>query len=75
MRLTVVGSAGSTAGPESPASCYLVEADDAGRTWRVVLDLGAGAVGPLQRYCDPARVDAVAVSHGHPDHCADPAAA
>lgn len=74
MRLTVVGSAGSTAGPESPASCYLVEADDAGRTWRVVLDLGAGAVGPLQRYCDPARVDAVAVSHGHPDHCADLAA-
>ncbi|WP_062307525.1 MBL fold metallo-hydrolase [Demequina subtropica] len=75
MRLTIVGSAGSTAGPDAPASCYLVEADDAdGRTWRIVLDLGSGAIGPLQRYCDPARVDAVVVSHGHPDHCADLAA-
>ncbi|WP_296666575.1 MBL fold metallo-hydrolase [Demequina sp.] len=74
MRLTVVGCAGSTAGPDSPASCYLLEADDAGRTWRIVLDLGSGAVGPLQRYCDPATVDAVVVSHGHPDHCADLAA-
>ncbi|WP_062387142.1 MBL fold metallo-hydrolase [Demequina iriomotensis] len=75
MRLTVVGSAGSTAGPDSPASCYLLEADDAaGRTWRIVLDLGSGAIGPLQRHCDPTRVDAVLVSHGHPDHCADLAA-
>lgn len=71
MRLTVVGSAGSTAGPDSPASCYLVEAEHEGRTWRLVLDLGSGAVGPLQRYCDPTAVDAVVVSHGHPDHCAD----
>lgn len=71
MRLTIVGSAGSTAGPDSPASCYLLEADAAGRTWRLVLDLGSGAIGPLQRYCDVARVDAVLISHGHPDHCAD----
>ena len=71
MRLTIVGSAGSVAGPESPASCYLLEADAAGRTWRLVLDLGSGAIGPLQRYCDPSRVDAVLISHGHPDHCAD----
>ena len=72
MGLTVVGCAGSTAGPDSAASCYLVswtDADD--RTWRLVLDLGSGAIGPLQRYCDPARVDGVLVSHGHPDHCAD----
>lgn len=74
MRLTVIGSAGSTAGPESPASCYLLAADSGGRTWRLVLDLGSGAIGPLQRHCDPATVDAVVVSHGHPDHCADLAA-
>lgn len=71
MRLTIIGSAGSTPGPYSPASCYLLEADAAGRTWRLVLDLGSGAIGPLQRYCDPARVDGVLISHGHPDHCAD----
>ncbi|MFO7244531.1 MAG: MBL fold metallo-hydrolase [Actinomycetes bacterium] len=74
MRLTIIGSAGSAPGPDNPASCYLVEADADGRTWRLVLDLGAGAIGPLQRYCDPVRVDAVLISHGHIDHCGDLAA-
>lgn len=72
MRLTVVGCAGSFPGPDSAASCYLVQADDAaGRTWNVLLDLGSGALGPLQRVCDPAALDAVALSHLHPDHMAD----
>jgi ribonuclease BN (tRNA processing enzyme) len=73
MRLTVVGCSGSFPGPESAASCYLVEADDAatGRTWRVLLDLGSGALGPLQRYVSPYDVDAVLLSHLHPDHCLD----
>lgn len=71
MRLTVVGSAGSVPGPGNPASCYLVEADADGRTWRLVLDLGAGSIGPLQAVCDPVRVDAVLISHGHIDHCGD----
>jgi ribonuclease BN (tRNA processing enzyme) len=72
MRLTVVGCAGSFPSAESAASCYLLEADDdAGRTWRVLLDLGNGALGALQNHCDPADVDLVAVSHMHADHCAD----
>lgn len=72
MRLTVVGCAGSFPGPDSAASCYLVEADDAaGRTWRVLLDLGSGALGPLQLYTDPRDVDVVALSHLHADHVAD----
>ncbi|WP_062076665.1 MBL fold metallo-hydrolase [Demequina globuliformis] len=72
MRVTIVGCSGSVPGPASPASCYLVEADDAdGRTWRVALDMGAGALGALQRFCDPRELDAVAITHLHPDHCAD----
>ena len=74
MKLTVVGCSGSFAGPESAASCYLVEAadpDDADRTWRILLDLGSGSLGALQRYADPAIVDAVFFSHLHPDHCLD----
>ncbi|SDQ07454.1 MBL fold metallo-hydrolase [Quadrisphaera sp. DSM 44207] len=72
MRLTVVGCSGSVPGPGSPASCYLVEAeDDAGRTWRVVLDLGSGAYGPLQRHVEPTGLDAVLLSHLHADHCLD----
>ncbi|MGV8967278.1 MAG: MBL fold metallo-hydrolase [Cellulomonas sp.] len=72
MKLTVVGCAGSFPSARSAASSYLVEADDdAGRTWRVVLDLGNGAFGPLQRYCEPTGVDAFAISHLHADHAAD----
>ena len=67
MRLTVVGCSGSRPGPESPASCYLVDADG----FRVVLDLGSGAVGPLQRHISLGDLDAVLLSHLHPDHCMD----
>ncbi|HWS57881.1 MAG TPA: MBL fold metallo-hydrolase [Actinotalea sp.] len=72
MRLTVVGCAGSFPGPRSAASCYLVQAEDAeARTWNLLLDLGSGALGPLQHHVDPAELDAVALSHLHPDHMAD----
>jgi ribonuclease BN (tRNA processing enzyme) len=71
MRLTVVGCAGSFPSPDSPASCYLVEADDGAKTWRLLLDLGSGAFGSLQRLTDPLSIDAVFLSHLHPDHCLD----
>jgi ribonuclease BN (tRNA processing enzyme) len=71
MKLTVVGCSGSFAGPDSPASCYLVEESFEGRTYRLVLDLGSGAIGALQRYCDLRDVDAIALSHLHADHCFD----
>jgi ribonuclease BN (tRNA processing enzyme) len=68
----VVGSAGSFPSPDSAASCYLLEADDeTGRTWRVLLDIGSGALGPLQRYVAPQDLDAVLLSHLHADHCLD----
>ena len=71
MRLTVVGCSGSLAGPTSPASCYLVRAEHEGRTWQLVLDLGNGSLGALQRHVDLREIDAVAISHLHPDHCLD----
>lgn len=71
MRLTVVGCSGSFPGPESAASCYLVEAPHAATTYRLLLDLGSGALSALQRYCPLESVDAVALSHLHPDHCLD----
>ena len=71
MRLTVIGCSGSYPGPDSPASCYLLEGDHEGRTWRVLLDLGSGALGPLHDYADPLTVDAVVLSHLHPDHYFD----
>jgi ribonuclease BN (tRNA processing enzyme) len=71
MRLTVVGNSGSYPGPDSPASCYLLEAEHDGRTWRILLDLGNGALGALQRHTDPLGIDAVLLSHLHADHCLD----
>ncbi|MGI3781195.1 MAG: MBL fold metallo-hydrolase [Janthinobacterium lividum] len=71
MRLTIVGCSGSTSGPDSPASCYLVQAPYEGRTFSLVLDLGPGSFGALQRYVEPSAVDAYALSHLHPDHCLD----
>ncbi len=71
MKLTVIGCSGSFAGPDSPASSYLVQAQYEGRTWSIVLDLGNGALGPLQRHLDLADLDAVFISHLHPDHCVD----
>lgn len=67
MKVTVLGCSGSVPGPDSPASGYLVEQDG----FRLVLDLGHGAFGALQRYLDPADVDAIVVSHLHADHCID----
>lgn len=71
MKLTVVGCSGSYPGPDSPASSYLLEAEYEGRTWRVLMDLGNGALGALHRYADPLEIDAVFLSHLHADHCLD----
>ena len=71
MRLTIVGCSGSFAGPNSAASCYLVQAEHEGRCWNLVLDLGSGALGGLQRHLDPMAIDAVLLSHLHSDHCLD----
>lgn len=67
MRLTVVGCSGSLPGPESAASCYLLEAAGV----RLVLDLGNGGLGALQRHIALGDIDAVLLSHLHPDHCLD----
>ena len=71
MRLTVIGCSGSYPGPRSSASCYLLEAEHLGRTWRVLLDLGNGALGTLQQHVDASQVDGVFLSHLHADHCLD----
>ena len=67
MRVTVVGCSGSYPGPDAPASCYLIEHDGSA----IVLDLGNGALGPLQRHIDLGRIDGVVLSHLHADHCLD----
>jgi ribonuclease BN (tRNA processing enzyme) len=67
VRITVLGCSGSVAGPDSPASGYLLSAPD---TPPLVLDFGGGVLGTLQRYADPNSVH-VLLSHLHADHCLD----
>jgi ribonuclease BN (tRNA processing enzyme) len=67
VKVTVLGCSGSVPGPDSAASGYLIEAEG----YRLLLDLGHGAFGALQRFVQPTDVDAIVISHLHPDHCID----
>lgn len=67
MKLTVIGCAGSAPGPGTAASCYLLESEG----YRLLLDLGSGALAALQAVLPAVEVDAVFLSHLHPDHCVD----
>lgn len=71
MKLTVIGCSGSFPGPDSPASSYLVEAADGQRVWRILLDAGNGSIGALQRVTGLELIDAVLITHLHPDHFLD----
>jgi ribonuclease BN (tRNA processing enzyme) len=66
-RLTVLGACGAWPEPGQACSGFLVEHDG----FRLVLDLGYATMPRLLTYIDAAGVDAVFISHGHPDHCAD----
>ena len=67
LTLTVLGCSGSFPGPGSACSGYLV--DDG--TTRVWLDAGSGTLANLQRHVALHEVDAVVLSHEHPDHWSD----
>jgi ribonuclease BN (tRNA processing enzyme) len=67
VRLIVIGCSGSFPGPDSPASSYLLEHQG----FRLLLDLGNGALGPLQRHTALSGVGAICLSHLHADHCLD----
>lgn len=67
LTLVVLGSDGSYPGPGGACSGYLVGAGDT----RVWLDAGSGTLANLQRHLALADVDAVVLSHAHPDHWTD----
>jgi ribonuclease BN (tRNA processing enzyme) len=65
--LTVLGCDGSYPGPGGAASGYLVEAAGV----MIWLEAGPGTFARLQLVADPACVDAIVLSHEHPDHWSD----
>lgn len=67
MELTVIGGRGAWPDLDQACSGYLVESQGT----VLLIDPGYGTMGRVHRYVDPAQIDAVVVSHRHPDHCAD----
>jgi ribonuclease BN (tRNA processing enzyme) len=67
VRVTVLGGCGAWPGAGQACSGYLVESGG----FRVLVDPGYATLPRLCEVVEPAAVDAVLVSHGHPDHCAD----
>jgi ribonuclease BN (tRNA processing enzyme) len=65
--LTVLGSCGAWPEPGRACAGFLLEYDG----FKVVLDLGYAALPQLLKHCPEGAVDAVVVTHQHPDHCVD----
>jgi ribonuclease BN (tRNA processing enzyme) len=67
MRLTVLGACG--AWPEAGQACsgYLVEHNG----FTLLVDVGYATMPRLLQYASAEQIDAVYITHGHPDHCAD----
>jgi len=67
MRITVLGGCGAWPAAGQACSGYLVEHDG----FRLLVDPGYATLPRLLERVAAEDVDAVLVSHGHPDHCAD----
>lgn len=67
MKLTVIGCSGAYPNAGGATSGYLVEE---GNT-KVLLDCGSGVLAGIQEHLSLSELDAVILSHYHPDHCAD----
>jgi ribonuclease BN (tRNA processing enzyme) len=67
LTLTVLGCSGTYPGAGGACSGYLVRSPGAS----LVVDLGGGTLANLQRHVAIGEVDAVVLSHVHPDHWLD----
>ncbi|MCP3801462.1 MBL fold metallo-hydrolase [Allokutzneria sp. A3M-2-11 16] len=67
MRLTVLGGCGAWPAAGQACSGYLLEHEG----FRLLVDPGYAVLPRLLELVEASQVDAVLVSHGHPDHCAD----
>ncbi|MDO4909371.1 MAG: MBL fold metallo-hydrolase [Corynebacterium sp.] len=68
MKLTVLGSSGSVPGPDNAASGYYLSVPGMPG---VLLDIGGGVLGAMQKYGINPSDSHVLLSHLHADHCSD----
>ncbi len=64
LSVTVIGCSGTYSSSESACSSYLVRTS----TTTVLIDAGPGSSIELQRQVDLGEIDAIVLSHEHPDH-------
>lgn len=67
MKLTILGTATPFPRPDNACSGYLLQQGSTS----IWVDAGTGTLAELQRTISLERVDAIWISHGHADHCAD----
>jgi ribonuclease BN (tRNA processing enzyme) len=68
LTVTVLGCDASYSGAGGACSGYLLRVDDGPAVW---LDAGPGTLGEVQRHVSLEELDAVVLSHEHPDHWLD----
>ena len=67
MQITVLGSCGAWPAAGTACSGFLIEHEG----FRLLLDAGYATLPRLLETTPADQLDAVLISHGHPDHCAD----
>jgi ribonuclease BN (tRNA processing enzyme) len=67
MKLTVIGCWGGYPKRNEASSGYLLEHEG----FNLLIDCGSGVLSKLQNFIQPEQIDAVVLSHYHPDHNAD----
>lgn len=67
MTFTVIGSRSAYPLAGEATSCYLIQEEGV----NIVVDLGAGSLSKLQAYIDIEELDALIITHYHPDHFSD----
>lgn len=67
MKLTVIGYWGGYPKVNGASSGYILEHDG----FNLCIDFGSGVLSQMQNFVQPEEIDAVILSHYHPDHNAD----
>jgi ribonuclease BN (tRNA processing enzyme) len=67
MKLTIIGFWGGYPKKNEASSGYLLEHNG----YRLLVDCGSGVLSKMSNFVEPEELDAVILSHYHPDHIAD----